>query len=142
MAHEARFVTEQRQAENDNRSLGELFADLSRETSELVRQEVDLAKTELSHKATSVGKDIGFLAAGGAVAYAGFLALIAALVIGLAQAGLTWWVSALLVGIVVAGIGAFLVIRGIDDLKHQTFSPKQAVETLKEDVQWAKDQTR
>jgi hypothetical protein len=57
----------------DDRSLGELFSALATDTSTLVRQEVELAKTEMTQKATRVGKDIGFLLAGGAVAYAGFL---------------------------------------------------------------------
>src|SRR5438045_2951539 len=87
-------------ASKEDRSLGELFSELSRETSTLVRQEVDLAKTELTHKATEVGKDIGFLAAGALVAYAGFLTLVAMLVIALAQLGVTWWLSALIVGVV------------------------------------------
>ena len=55
----------------DDRSLGELFSELAQETSTLVRQEVQLAKTEMGQKASRVGKDVGFLAAGGAVAYAG-----------------------------------------------------------------------
>ena len=56
-------------------SLGQLFGDLSREMSTLVRQEVTLAKDEISQKAQSVGKDVGFMAAGGAVLYAGALGL-------------------------------------------------------------------
>lgn len=140
MARPYDHVTEQRSLA-DERSLGELFSDLSRETTTLVRQEVDLAKTELSQKAAAVGKDVGFLAAGGAVLYAGFLALIAAIIIGLAQAGLTWWVSALLVGILVAGAGAYLVWSGINDLRHQSLAPQQTIATLKEDQEWAKQQT-
>lgn len=134
-------VREERPASSDNnRSLGDLFSELSQQTEELVRQEMALAKAELSQKATQVGKDVGFLAAGGAVLYAGLLALIAAVIIGIAQAGLTWWVSALIVGIVVAGIGAFLVWKGIDDLRKGSMAPKQTLETLKEDQQWAKEQ--
>jgi hypothetical protein len=107
----------------------------------LVRQEVELAKTEMSQKASQVGKDVGFLAAGGMVAYAGFLALIAAVIIGLGQLGVTWWLSALLVGLVVAAIGAYLVFQGINDLKNANLAPQKTIETLKEDQQWAKQQT-
>jgi len=103
---------------------------------------VTLAKAELSQKAAQVGKDVGFLAAGGFVAYAGLLALIAALIIGLGQLGLPWFLSALLVGIVVAGIGAFLVMRGINELRTANLAPTQTVQTLKEDAQWAKEQTK
>lgn len=123
-----------------DRSLGELFGDLSRETSELVREEVSLAKTEISHKAAAVGKDVGFLAVGGAVAYAGLLALIATIIIGLAQAGVTWWLSALIVGLVVTAIGGFLVLRGLDNLKHTNLAPTETMDTLKEDAKWTKDQ--
>jgi hypothetical protein len=140
MAH--RIDQETVHSASDGHSLGELFSDLTRDMTTLVRQEVALAKAEVSQKTAHVGKDIGFLAAGGAVAYAGFLALVAALIIGLGQAGLTWWASALLVGVLVAGIGGFLVWRGLDNLKHETLVPEQTLETLKEDAAWAKAQTK
>lgn len=127
---------------NEERSLGELFAELARETSVLVRQEVELAKTEMTQKATRVGKNLGLLVVGGAVAYAGFLALLAALIAGLARLGLSWWLSALLVGLVVTGVGYFLVRQGRDALQREDLAPQQTVETLKEDAAWAKEQTR
>jgi hypothetical protein len=116
------------------RSLGELFGDLSRETSTLVRQEVTLAKAELTQTATQVGKDVGFLAVGGAIAYAGLLALVAAVVLGLVALGLPAWLSALIVGVVVAGGGYALVRRGLSALKGVDMAPRQTMETLKEDV--------
>src|SRR5215207_1854470 len=125
----------------DERSLGELFAELARDTSTLVRHEVQLAKTEMSQKASRVGKDVGFLAAGGAVAYAGLLAVLAGIIVLLGQV-IPMWLSALLVGVVVAGVGYFLVRRGLDALKREDPAPRQTIETLKEDQQWAKDQTR
>ena len=129
------------QMNREDRSVGELFAELSREMAMLVRQEVHLAKTEVSQKASQIGKDIGFLAVGGAVAYAGFLALLAALILVLAIL-LPGWLAALVVGLVVAGVGYFLVQKGLTDLKRIDLAPRQTVQTLKEDVQWAKDQTR
>lgn len=125
----------------DNRSLGELFSELAQETSTLVRQEVDLAKTEIGQKASRVGKDVGFLAAGGAVAYAGLLAILAAVVVGL-DTFLPLWLAALLVGLVVVAVGYFLVKKGLDALKKEDVAPQQTIETLKEDGQWIKDQTR
>ena len=124
------------QAKQD-RSLGELFAELVQELTTLVRQELNLAKTEMSQKAARVGMHVGFLAAGGAVAYAGLLAIIAGIIILLAQVGLPWWVSAMLVGAVVAGLGAFLVMRGLNALKNEDLAPRQTMETLeslKEDI--------
>ena len=129
------------QRPSDERSLGELFADLSRETTTLVRQEVELAKTEMTQKASRVLKNVGFLAIGGAVAYAGFLAIIAAVIILLA-AILPWWLSALLVGIVIAAIGGFLIWKGLDALKKEDLVPRQTIESLKEDQEWAKEQVR
>jgi len=127
----------------DNKSLGELFADLTREIVTLVRQEAALARTEMSEKAAQVGKDIGFLVAGGAVAYAGLLALIAAIIITLAQCTeLPLWGSAFLVGAIVAGLGGFLVWKGLEALKQLDLAPRATLETLKEDQQWLHGQAR
>jgi len=86
----------------EDRSVGELFADLTREIVTLVKQEITLAKTELSQKASKVGKDLGFLMGGILFAYIGLLALVAALIILLGQTVMPMWASALLVGIVFA----------------------------------------
>jgi uncharacterized protein (UPF0264 family) len=123
----------------DDRSLGDLFGDLTREMSTLVRQEVHLATTEIGNKVSRAGRDVAYLAIGGAVAYAGFLALLAALVIGLDEF-MPGWVAALVVGIAVAGVGYFLIQRGLSELKHLDLTPRETIGTLKEDVQWAKQQ--
>ena len=125
----------------DDRSLGELFSELAQETTTLVRHEVNLAKVEMTDKASRAGKHVGFLAAGGAVAYAGLLAILAG-VIALLNAVMPLWVAALLVGVVVAVVGYLLVRRGLDALKREDLAPRQTMETLKEDQQWPNDQTR
>jgi len=130
------------QVNQNDRSLGELFADLAKESSVLVRQEVALAKAELTQKAGQVGKDIGFLAVGGLVLYAGLLAIIAAIIILIGSLGVPWWLSALLVGLIVAGVGYFLVQRGMQALKRENLAPQQTIETLKEDAQWVKEQVQ
>lgn len=124
----------------DERSLGDLFSDLSRETTTLVRKEVQLAKAELTQSATEAARGIGMLVAGGAVAYAGLLFLLLAIVFGLIQAGWDAWVSALVVGLVVVAIGAILVLRARESLKPANLAPRRTVETLKEDQEWAKEQ--
>jgi len=129
------------QQSKDERSLGELFGDLARDTATLVSQEVTLAKTEMTAKATRVGKDIGFLAVGGMIAYAGLLAIIAGVIL-LLDAIVPLWVSALIVGLVVAAVGYFLVQRGLTALKREDLTPRQTIESLKEDTQWAKEQVR
>lgn len=130
------------QGSKEDRSLGELFSDLSRETSNLVRQEVELAKTELSAKAAEVGKDIGFLAVGGAIAYAGLLVILGGIAILLGDLLNNYWLGALIVGIVVAAIGGFLVNKGLNDLKQANLKPEQTIESLKEDKEWIQQQTK
>ena len=125
----------------DNRSLGELFAELSRESTTLVRQEIALAKTEMIQKATRVGKDIGFLVVGGAVVYAGILAIMAAVILLLA-AVIPSWLSALLVGVIVAGVGYGMVQKGREALTHEDLAPRQTMDELKESAEWAKEQTK
>ncbi len=125
----------------DDRSIGELFAELTKETTTLVRQEVQLAKTEMTQKASEVGKDVGFLGVGGALAYAGLLAIIAGIILALGEI-IPLWVSALVVGLVVAAIGGFLAWRGLNALKQVKPVPEQTIQTLKEDKEWAKDQTK
>lgn len=128
------------QQSRDDRSLGELFAELTRQTSTLIRQEVALARTELTDKASKAGRDIGSLAIGGAVAYAGFLAIVAAVVILLAELGLPWWLSALVVGLGVSLVGYLLIQRGLTALKHEDLKPERTIETLRDDAEWAKRQ--
>ena len=125
--------------DRDQRSLGTLFAELSTETSTLIRDEVALAKAEMSQKVAGIGMDLGRVVAGGAVAYAGLLALVAALILALGEA-LPVWLSALLVGIAVAAVGAVLVRSGLARLKERNPLPEQTIQTLKEDAQWLKNQ--
>lgn len=127
--------------QREERSLGELFSELSSETSTLVRQEIQLAKVELTQKAKSAGKDIAYIAAGGAVAYAGLIVLTFALVYLLAE--IMWpWLAALIVGLVVVGIGYGLVQSGLSKLKQANLKPERTMETLKEDKEWAKHQVK
>jgi hypothetical protein len=79
---------------------------------------------------------------GSALAYAGLLTLIAALVMGLAAAGLDWWVSALIVGIVTVVGGYISTQKGLTALKREQVVPTETIHTLKENAQWAKGQMR
>ena len=123
----------------EERSLGDLFSELASETSTLVRQEVALAQVELTQKATKVGKNIGYLVVGGAVAYAALLALLTALIIGLGTL-IGYGFSALIVGIVVAIAAVILIMSALSTLKNTDITPRQTVETVKEDAKWLKDQ--
>ena len=130
------------QQTDDERSLGELFGDLARDMGTLVSQEVSLARTELTQKASRVGKDVAVLAVGGLVVYAGLLAIIAAVIVFIADRGVPLWASALIVGLIIAVIGYVLVQRGISALKQEDLTPHQTIQSLKEDTQWAKEQVR
>jgi hypothetical protein len=129
----------QMQMQKDDRSLGDLFSELAAETGTLVRQEVTLAQVEITAKATRVGKNVGFLAVGGAVGYAAMLSILAAVILGLSN-WMPAWLAALLVGAVV-GIAAFvLVSSALAELKKTNITPEETVESIKEDAQWLKNQ--
>jgi hypothetical protein len=126
----------------DDRSLGQLFGDLTRQLSTLVRAEIDLARTEVTSKAGVLGRDAAMVGAGGALVHAGFLALMAAVVLLLVEVGLEAWIAALLVGVVVAAVGGFLVQRGRTELQQIDLAPKRTLDTLRDDAEWAKEQVR
>src|SRR3954468_6570016 len=128
-------------ADKQDRSIGQLFSELANETTLLIRQEIALAKVELTEKANRVGRNIGFLVLGGAVAYAALLALLAAAIILLANV-MPWWAAALVVAVAVGIVAAVLVSKALASLKKTDVTPRQTVETLKEDARWAKGQMK
>ena len=123
----------------DERPLGELFSDLANETSTLFRNEVALAKVELTDKATKVGKNVASLVIGGAVAYAALLAICAAVILLLDMA-MPAWLAALVVGLIVGCVAWLLISKAVANLRRTELTPQQSVESLKEDAQWIKDQ--
>jgi len=125
----------------ENRPLGDLFGDLATDMSNLVRQEVALAKVEITQKAKHVGRNVGYLVIGGAVAYAALLAIIAAIIMLLAKV-VPQWGSALIVGAVVGGIGWMLIGKAMLALQQTDLTPRETVETLKEDATWMKEQIK
>ena len=126
----------------DERTLGEMFAELSRETRTLVQQELRLAKTELGEKASRMGKGAGLIVGGGLIAYGGLLAMIAAMVLIMIALGVPPWAAALVGGVIAAGIGYLLIRSGRDALKPQELTPQKTIDTLKEDAQWLKAQVK
>ena len=125
----------------EEKTLGQLFGDLASETSELLRHEVRLAKTEMTEKAKVVGKDVGMMAAGGLVAYAGLLAVVAGIVV-LLGSFIPMWLSALLVGLAVIGVGYVLFQKGFSEVKRGDPVLHQTVHTLKEDKRWIQEQMK
>jgi hypothetical protein len=120
----------------DDRSLTELFSELSRETSVLVRKEVELATTELTAKARTAGKHVAVAAVGGALAHAALLVLLAALVAGLVGLGLPTWIAAVIVAAVVAALGYVLIRMGTSGLRDTRVAPTHTIQSLKEDAKW------
>jgi len=128
-------------ADKPEPSLGELFSELARETSTLVKQEVRLATTEMSAKASTAAKQAGSIGVGAALLHTGLLVFAAALILGLG-AFIPMWLSALVVGVIVTGAGYVFVQKGIHGLKGIDPVPAVTVQTLKEDQAWLKQQAR
>ena len=121
--------------------IGDLFKRLSQETTQLVRQEMELAKAEMTEKGKRAGVGAGMFGAAGVV---GLLALgaLTAFLIMLLDGALANWLSALIVAVVYGAIAGVLALRGrtkVQDAGPPV--PEQTVETVKEDIQWAKTRT-
>jgi putative superfamily III holin-X len=125
-----------------DQSISELVKDLATETSTLVRQEIDLAKAEMTDRGKRAGKGVGMLAAGAVVALLAFGALTAGLIVALDLAMPTW-LAALIVTVVYGAIAAVLVQIGRKKVQEAAPPvPEETIESVKEDVQWAKTRTR
>jgi len=129
----------QQQLMKEQASLGDLFSDLAAQTGKLIRQEAALAKSEFTDKAAAAGKDIGLVAAGAFVGYAGLLSLTAAIVILLGYV-IPIWASALVIGVVMAVAAYLLVMSGLTHLKKANWAPEETIESIKEDAEWLKKQ--
>ena len=128
-------------AELRERSVGELLKQLANETTTLMRQELELAKAEMREKAGKAGPGFGMWGAAGAMALLALGSLTAFLILAL-DGAMPNWLAALIVGLVYAAIAGLLYLRGkrkVDEAGSPV--PEQAIETLKEDVQWAKHPT-
>jgi hypothetical protein len=124
------------------RSIGELFGKLSAETSTLIRQEMELARAALTEKSREAGKGAGLLGGAGAVGLLGAGALVAGVIL-LLDLAIADWLAAILVGLVLVAIAAVLGLRGRDRVQRATPPvPEQTVDTVKEDVEWAKTRAR
>jgi uncharacterized membrane protein YqjE len=120
-----------------DRSIGELLKQLSQETSTLVRQELELARAELQEQGKRAGTGAGML---GGAGIAGLLTLgaLTATLIALLDTAMATWVAALIVTLIWAAIAGVLALQGRNKLKEATPPAPQTVETVKEDVRWAK----
>jgi uncharacterized membrane protein YqjE len=125
-----------------DRSLGELLKQLSQETTQLVHQELELAKAELSQKGKQAGTGAGLFGGAGALGLAALGALTACFILAL-DAVMPAWLAALVVAVVYGVIAFVLVRQGQARIRRATPPvPEQTIETVKEDVEWAKTQMR
>jgi type IV secretory pathway TraG/TraD family ATPase VirD4 len=128
-------------APREERSLGELFSDLSQQLSTLVRKELDLARHEVTRSASQMGRAAALIAVGGLLAYAGLIVVLVGLGFLLGTMGLPAWLAFVLVGGVVMAIGAFLAWRFLNEMRKTSIVPERTVATIQDNVQWAKEQT-
>jgi len=123
------------------RSLPELLRQLSQETTQLLKQEIELAKAEVGEKGRQAGKGAGLLGTAGVIGLGAVGALTACFILAL-NAVMPAWLAALIVAVVYGAVAAILALQGRNRIKQATPPvPEQTVETLKEDVRWAKTQT-
>lgn len=130
--------------DSDSRSLAELAKELRDESIALVREEVTLAKTEISEKAARVARNGAYLGVGAVVVNAALVVLLiaasAGIYAGLIAGGfshmLAGWLSPLIVGVITALIGYALIQKGVSTLSNETIVPERTAQSLRDDKQW------
>lgn len=123
-------------------TIGELFGELTRETGTLIRQQMELARLELSQRVSRLGRGLTRVVIGGALATGGLLAIVAGIVLAVTALGVPAWVSALVVGAVLALVGYVLAQQAIAAMSREELAPQATLETLKENAEWIKTPTR
>jgi hypothetical protein len=132
---------------NEESSIVYLLKKLRDDTTTLVRDEISLAKTEISEKIASTSRNVGYLAVGALVAYAAlilFLQGIGLLLRDLFISGGMNQASASLLGFLIVGgvigiIGALLIAKALNTLKKEPLTPTKTAETLREDKEWVQN---
>jgi MFS family permease len=123
-------------------SVGDLVKTLSEQTARLARQEVELAKSELTVKGRRAGIGAGMFGGAGLLGLYAVGALVAAAILGLSTA-VTAWLAALIVAVVLGATAGVLALTGKSKVEQATPPvPEQATESVKEDVQWAKTRAK
>jgi uncharacterized membrane protein YqjE len=123
-------------------STGELLKELSDSTTTLVKQEIDLAKAELTAKGQKAGKGAGMFGGAGLFAVFAFAALTTCIIAAL-ESPLNLWLAALIVAVVYAVVAGVLALQGRTKVQEAGPPvPEQATESVKEDVRWAKTRAK
>jgi Putative Actinobacterial Holin-X, holin superfamily III len=126
----------------DDRSLKDLFGDLTQSVATLFRKEIELARAETSEKVNQALVATGSIAAGAIIGLAALIVLLQALVIALTNLGLAPALSSLIVGGAVAIIALILLYKGMSDLKASSLAPTRTVESLRRDARMVKEQVQ
>jgi hypothetical protein len=134
MSSEARFG-------GSDRSLTGLVTELTRESATLVRQEVALAKSELTEKVKEAGWGLAATVVGGLLLLVAFEALMAGAILGLSSQ-VEPWLAAVIIGGAVALIGAVVLAKGIVTLRGENLAPQRTLESLRASARWAREQAR
>ncbi|MEU4358278.1 phage holin family protein [Streptomyces virginiae] len=121
-------------------SLGELVGEIGQDLSQLVRDEIELAKAEMKQESAKAGKAVGMLGGAGYAGHAFLLFASLTVVFALANVMDPAW-AALIVTAVWAVVGAVLYAKGRERLRTVNLKPEQTVDTLKEDARWARHLT-
>ena len=127
------------------RSLPTLLSDLSRETIELVRQEIALGRAEIFEKISTAERGLVSVAIGAAILLAGIFILLQAVVNGVAMVlppDLAPWLAPLIVGIVIAVIGYIMVKSGSSRLQPDNLMPQRTMDSLRRDKAVAQEKVR
>ncbi len=124
-----------------DQSLPQLLKQLSQETTTLLRKEIELAKAEVRESGKKAGLGAGMFGAAGIVGLLALGTLTAFVILVLVEVGLEAWLAALIVTVVYGVIAGVLAMQGKNKVKEATPPAPQTVETVKEDVQWAKHPT-
>jgi Na+/serine symporter len=126
----------------DDRSLGQLFGDLSNQLGTLVQQEITLARTEVSKGVGTAARNAALLGVGAALGYAALLVALVGVALLLVDLGVEPWLAFLAVAAVAGVIAGVLAIRGRAQLEESDLAPRKTIQTIKEDAEWAKERVR
>ena len=122
-----------------DRSIGELFSDLSQQTSELIRQEMRLAKAELSDKLADVGKHATMIAAAMVLGLTAVITVAAAVTLLLVEVGVEPWLAAVITAAAL-GLTAYLLAQSaVSALRAKSITPVETIHSIKETTQWLKN---
>ena len=125
-----------------DRSLGELFSDLSQQTGDLIRKEMRLARVELREKLSDAGKQAMMIGVAMAFGLAAVVTIAAAITLLLIEVGVVAWLAAAITAAVM-GLTAYLLAQsGIAALRKRSIAPVETIHSLKETTQWLKNGTR